>query len=144
MINVFLDPLLIFGLGPIPAMGVSGAALATVIAQGISAILALHYLYARSGIVTYQPGKFRPDWGITRLTFRIGLPAGLQQVLVSLSALVVNSIVNSFGATVVAAFGSAARLDQFAFMPAMSVGAAASALVGQNLGRIEMIGKRNR
>jgi putative MATE family efflux protein len=134
VINVFLDPLLIFGLGPIPAMGVSGAALATVIAQGISAILALHYLYARSGIVTYQPGTFRPDWGITRLTFRIGLPAGLQQVLVSLSALVVNSIVNSFGATVVAAFGSAARLDQFAFMPAMSVGAAASALVGQNLG----------
>lgn len=134
MINVFLDPLLIFGLGPIPAMGVDGAALATVIAQAISAILALRYLYVDSGIITYQPGSFRLDWDITKLTLRIGLPAGLQQMLVSISALVVNSIVNSFGATVVAAFGSATRLDQFASMPAISVGAAASALVGQNLG----------
>ena len=77
---------------------------------------------------------FRLDWELTSLTFRVGLPAGIQQVLVSLSSVVVNSIVNSFGATVIAGFGAASRLDQFAFMPSMTMGMAVSALVGQNLG----------
>lgn len=133
-INIVLDPLFIFGFGPIPAMGVSGAALATVLAQGISAVLAMRYLYVSSGILRYYPGALKPDWSITKLTFKIGLPVGLQQMLVALSSLVVSSIVNSFGATVVAGFGAAVRIDQFATMPAMSVGAAVSALVGQNLG----------
>jgi putative MATE family efflux protein len=133
-INVVLDPLFIFGWGPIPAMGVTGAALATVIAQAISAVLSLHYLYVKSGIVRYEPGSFKLDWQLTRLTFKLGLPAGLQQVLVSLSFLVVSTMVNSFGSVVVAGFGAGGRLDQFAFMPAMSLSMAVSALVGQNLG----------
>jgi putative MATE family efflux protein len=134
VLNIILDPIFIFGLGPIPAMGVGGAALATIIAQGISAVLALRYLYIQSGLLHYHPGLLRLDWNLTLLTFRIGLPAGIQQVLVSLSAVVVNSIVNSFGATVIAGFGAGSRLDQFAFMPSMSMGMAVSALVGQNLG----------
>ncbi len=140
-LNIVLDPVLIFGLGPFPAMGVRGAALATVIAVTVSAVSSLRYLYVTSGIVSYRPGTFRLDWDLTRLTFRIGLPAGFQQVLISLSALVVSSFVNRFGATVVAGFGAAARLDQFAFMPSMSVGLAVSALVGQNLaaGRIDRV-----
>ncbi|NLA58381.1 MAG: MATE family efflux transporter [Firmicutes bacterium] len=134
VLNIILDPIFIFGLGPIPAMGVGGAALATIIAQGISAVLSLRYLYVQSGLLHWQPGSLRLDWNLTKLTFRIGLPAGIQQVLVSLSAVVVNSIVNSFGATVIAGFGAGSRLDQFAFMPSMSMGMAVSALVGQNLG----------
>ena len=134
VLNIILDPVFIFGLGPIPAMGVGGAALATIIAQGISAVLALRYLYLQSGLLHYHPGLLRLDWKLTRLTFRIGLPAGIQQVLASLSGVVVNSIVNSFGATVIAGFGAGSRLDQFAFMPSMSMGLAVSALVRQNLG----------
>ena len=134
ILNIILDPLFIFGLGPIPRMGIAGVALATIIAQGISAVLSLRYLYVKSGLLRYEPGMFSIDWDLTALTFRIGLPAGIQQVLVSLSAVVVNSIVNSFGATVIAGFGAASRLDQFAFMPSMSMGLAVSALVGQNLG----------
>jgi len=133
-LNIVLDPLLIFGLGPIPPMGVAGVALATVIAQGMSAVISLRYLYLKSGLLHYEPGMFRLDWELTSLTFRVGLPAGIQQVLVSLSSVVVNSIVNSFGATVIAGFGAASRLDQFAFMPSMTMGMAVSALVGQNLG----------
>jgi len=132
--NIILDPFLIFGLGPFPAMGVAGAALATVIAISSSAVIALRYLYVTSGIVTFRPGAFRFDWNLTKLTFRIGLPTGIQQVMVSLSALAVTAIVNSFGPTVVAGFGAAARLDQFAFLPAMSISIGVSALVGQNLG----------
>jgi len=133
-LNIILDPLFIFGLGPLPMMGVDGAALATVVAITFSALVSLRYLYVSSGLVRYRPGTFRLDWPLTRLTFRIGLPAGVQQVLVSLAAVAVSSLVNRFGPDVVAGFGAASRLDQFAFMPAMSVGLAVSALVGQNLG----------
>ncbi|HHW25930.1 MAG TPA: hypothetical protein GXX23_01155 [Firmicutes bacterium] len=63
-----------------------------------------------------------------------GLPAGVQQVVVSMGMLTLTSIVNRFGSAVMAAFGVGGRLDQFAFMPAMSVGLSVTALVGQNLG----------
>lgn len=133
-LNIVLDPLLIFGPGPLPALGINGAALATVISIVMSAVISLHYLYLRSGIVSYRPGTFRLDWELTKTTFRIGLPSGAQQVFVSLASVVVGSLVNRFGATVVAGFGAAARLDMIAFMPAMSIGLAVSAVVGQNLG----------
>ncbi len=138
VMNIVLDPLLIFGLGPFPRLGVPGAALATVISQAFSAVIAVLYLYRSSGVVHYRPGTFRVDWELTRLTFKIGLPAGVQQVLVSLSALVVSSVVNRFGYEVVAGFGAGQRFDQFAFLPAMSVGLAVSAVVGQNLGAGEI------
>jgi putative MATE family efflux protein len=134
IMNIVLDPVLIFGFGPIPAMGVSGAALATILAQLFSAVISFKHLSARTGIIRYSPDMFRLDFNLVKLMFRIGLPAGVQQVLVALSSLAVNSIANSFGAEVVAGFGAATRLDQFAFMPAMSVNLAVSALVGQNLG----------
>lgn len=134
VINIVLDPLLIFGLGPLPAMGVKGAALATVIAQGISSLLALRYLFQSSGLVTLNKEFWIIDWSLIGLIFKIGLPAGLQHTLVSLSSLAVGAMVNRFGSTVVAGFGAAARIEQFAFMPAMSISLAVSALVGQNLG----------
>lgn len=134
VLNIVLDPLLIFGAGPIPPMGVPGAALAAVISQTLAAVISVRYLYVSSGIVRYRPGTFRFDWELTRLTFRIGLPAGMQQVLVSLSSLVVSSVVNRFGSEVVAGFGAGQRFDNFTFLPAMSVGLAVSAVVGQNLG----------
>lgn len=133
-LNIVLDPILIFGLGPVPAMGVRGAALATLIAITFSAVIALRYLYAKSGIVRYRPGTFRFDWELTKITLRIGFPAGLQMIIVSLAAVVVTSIANSYGPAVVAGFGAGARIDQLAFLPAMSIGMAVSALVGQNLG----------
>lgn len=133
-INIVLDPLLILGIGPLPRMGVAGAALATVIAQGISSVLVLRYLMKTARILRFDQPLFTLDWVVTKLTFRIGLPAGVQQFVASLGMLAMTSIINRFGATVVAAFGAAARLDQFATMPSMSVGLATSALVGQNLG----------
>lgn len=133
-LNMILDPLFIFGIGPLPRMEVAGVALATVLAQAVSAALALWYLHARSKLLVITKGFFKLDRQITWLTFSIGLPAGVQQLIVSLSAVAVSSIVNSFGSAAAAAFGVGARLDQFATMPAMSVGLAVSALVGQNLG----------
>ena len=134
LLNIVLDPFLIFGIGPIPPLGVRGAALAAVLSQGISALVTLRYLFVTSGLVTIDKNLWIPDKTLIRLIFKIGLPAGIQQTLVSLSALTVSSLVNRFGSTVVAGFGAAARIDHFAFMPAMSIGMAVSALVAQNLG----------
>ncbi len=134
VINIILDPVLIFGWGPIPRLGVSGAALATVIAQGISAFLAVRYLDKVGHLISLRLQDLSFDRHLTALTLRIGLPAGIQQMVVSLGNLTVSSFINSFGQTVVAAYGAAGRLDQFAFMPAMSLGIATSAFVGQNLG----------
>jgi len=132
--NMALDPLFILGLGPLPAMGVRGAALATVLSQGVASILSLQFLLRSRDLLRLDRSLLRLDRRLTRLTLIIGLPAGLQQTLVSLSMLAVNSIVNTFGAAVVAGYGAGLRLDQFAFMPAMTLGLAVTALVGQNLG----------
>ncbi len=115
-------------------MEIAGVALATVISQAFSAILALTYLHRVSGLLTLKPGQWQIDFSLFSLIAKIGLPAGVQQTAVSLSALTVNSIVNKFGSTVMAGYGAGLRLDQFAFMPAMSGGLAVTSLVGQNLG----------
>lgn len=132
VLNIILDPILIFGLGPIPKMGVAGAALATVISQAVSAFLGMKYLKEKKLIGTWQ--GFRPDWNLISKTFKIGIPAGVQQTVVSLGQLVVNSLINSFGKVVVAAFAIGVRLEGFAFMPIMSLSLATSAVAGQNLG----------
>lgn len=133
VINVVLDPLMILGIGPFPRMEVAGAALATVIAQGFSGVYGLYLLHRQRTIHFHKDAlRFQPD--IVRLIFRLGLPAGIQQVGVSIGVLVLMALVNSFGKTVVAAFGAAQRIDQLSFLPAFSFGLAVSPLAGQNLG----------
>ena len=132
--NIILDPIMIFGLGPIPRMEVAGAAWATVISQVFAAALALSYMVRRLGIGTRLKDLVRLDWDLTRLTVKIGLPAGAQQTLVSLGMMVIMSTVNQFGSVAVAGSGVGSRLQQFGHMPAFSVGLAVTALVGQNLG----------
>lgn len=134
VLNIILDPIFIIGWGPIPAMGIKGVALATVIAQTLSAILTMKYMMQHTDLVSPKLREWRLDWALSAKLFTIGIPAALQSAIVSFSMIVVASIVNTFGPTVVAAFGAANRLDQFAFLPALSVSLAVSALVGQNLG----------
>lgn len=132
--NMVLDPLFILGVGPIPRMEVTGVALATILAQAFSAVIALVHLHRVSGLLKLGRDWWRLDLPLLGLISRIGLPAGVQQTFVSLSGLAVNSIVNRFGSMAMAGYGVGLRLDQFAFMPAMSSGIAVTSLVGQNLG----------
>ena len=134
VMNIVLDPIMIFGLGPIPRMEVAGAAWATVISQVFAASLALAYMIGRLKIGTRLRDLARLDWNLTSLTVKIGLPAGAQQTLVSLGMMVIMSTVNQFGSVVVAGSGVGSRLEQFGHLPAFSVGLAVTALVGQNLG----------
>lgn len=133
VLNIVLDPILIFGYGPFPRMEVVGAAVATVIAQGLSALLGIRQM-VKDGLLSLDKESWRLDLRLTKLSFTIGLPAGFQQMIVSLGMLTLTSIVNRFGPTVTASYGAGGRLDQFALLPAQSLSLAVTTLVGQNLG----------
>lgn len=134
ILNAILDPFFIGGFGPFPSHGLNGAAYATILSQAISLAVSLTYLNRKSHAIAFRPRSLILDKRITLLIFRIGLPAIVQQTLVSLAHMLVFSIVNSFGAAATNALGAAARIDMFAFMPAMSMSAAVSTLTGQNIG----------
>lgn len=133
LLNIVLDPLLILGVPPFPRLGVAGAAIATTVSQGVSAIWGTVIL-KREKFFVFERSYILPCASFVRMLFRLGLPAGAQQTIVSLGHLAMMSIVNGFGKTVVAAFGAATRVDQFSFLPAMSFSIAISSLAGQNVG----------
>ncbi len=130
LINIGLDLLFVISFD----WGVAGAAWATVIAQGFSFIAALAYLKRNFAIFDIDVRNVQFDKEIMRLSINIGLPSGIQQTLVSVGMLSLQSLVNGFGKDVLAAYIAAGRLDSFASMPAMNLSAALSSFTGQNLG----------
>ncbi len=134
VINAILDPLMIIGIGPFPKLGLDGAAYASLIAQAIGLILSLVYLNKKNHIVAIKFNKLSLDKHLSFLLLKLGFPSMIQQSLISIGAFVVTGFVNSFGEVATAAFGSAQRIENLAFMPAMSLSMAVSALTGQNLG----------
>ncbi len=134
VMNLILDPFFILGIGFIPKMGIRGAALATILSQTVSFFLAIRHLDKNNHMLRFRVTDWKLDKELTLKTIKIGLPSGLQQIVVSFGMIVMAGIINSFGTETVAAFGAASRLDQFAHMPAMSLGLAVSTLTGQNIG----------
>ncbi len=133
-LNVALDPLLIFGVGPFPRLEVAGAAVATVIARGLGSILAVTILLrGRSGL-RLQLRHLKPDRQGLSVLLRIGVPASLGQGVSALGFTVLQGVVNSFGSAVVAAFGIGNRIINLFIMPAIGLSRATSSLVGQCLG----------
>lgn len=133
-INIVLDPILIFGFGPIPRMGIEGAALATIVAQAVAACISLrrlHYAEARPRVLR---DHWRPDWDLCRRIMRIGIPGTGQMLSRSLMNAVMMNLVAGFGTVAVAAYGTGLRFHMILLMPAFALGAAAATLVGQNLG----------
>ncbi len=134
LITAVLDPLLIFGWLGFPKLGLNGTALATIISQA-AAITALAWHLRRVRHIAAPDWKrVQPDWAMSLLTLRIGMPSMVQQALVSLGIVVVVSLVNRFGAHSAAAYGIAMRIDLLAFMPSMAIGMAVSTMSGQNIG----------
>ncbi|MFP4466645.1 MAG: MATE family efflux transporter [Candidatus Goldiibacteriota bacterium] len=133
-LNISLCPVLILGLGPLPALGIAGSALSTVIAGAIVTLIAFIYLARKNVLFNILKWKYRLNFLIIKKMFLVGLPVSLQMVIVSLSAIVIISIVNRFGPDVIAAYGIGIRIDQFSFIAAMSFGAAASAFTAQAAG----------
>ncbi|MFC2154024.1 MATE family efflux transporter [Candidatus Altiarchaeota archaeon] len=134
VLNVILDPIFIFGIGPIPSMGISGAALATALARGLSILLVIfHFAFGRS-IINLSFRKFRLQLGIIRDILFIGVPASLTQLSVSLWLIIMNALVAAFGPYAVAAFGVGLRIDSFGIMLSHGLAAAVLTIVGQNVG----------
>jgi len=135
VINAVLDPLLIFGIGPFPEMGVKGAALATVIARSVSMVIILIILFKREKIITLRPGSFKMIAGVWKKVLFIAGPASLGLLITPLSLAVINRIVASYGKEAVAAFGVASRVEMFALMVISSLGSVLIIFIGQNISR---------
>lgn len=137
VIDVVLNPVLIFGVGPIPALGIAGSALATLIAQLTSLAAMIVLLYRRRHFLLLhrtQLALLKPDLAILRALVMKGLPMGLQMVVISSSAIVMMSLVNAYGSQTTAAYGVASQLWTYVQMPALAVGASVSSMVAQNVG----------
>lgn len=134
VLNIALDPVLIFGLGPFPAMGVAGAAVATVLSRAVSAAISAYILIAgRRGLRLHA--RHLPLKKESALLFvRIGLPSSFGQAISTLGFTVMQGAVNAFGTAVIAAFGVGNRIIGLFNMPAMGFSQATATLVGQSLG----------
>jgi len=134
IINVILDPILIFGFGPIPALGVVGAALATCFARLLASIIGLYRLFHGSRGFKLQLADLAWDSRIIRKVLKVGVPMSLGQAGTSLGFTLLMGIVNTFGSAVVAAFGIGHRIIHMAMVPSMALSQANATAVGQNLG----------
>ena len=128
--NIILDFVFIVGFN----MGVEGAALATIISQGISFISAVTYLNKYHKVIKYKIVNLKFDNKIFWQSVRIGLPTGLQQTFVAIGMMAIMGIINTFGTNVIAAYTAASRIDSLAIMPGMNFSQALAAFVGQNRG----------
>ncbi|GIV79271.1 MATE family efflux transporter [Litorilinea aerophila] len=134
LVNVVLDPLLIFGIGPFPRLELAGAALATVISRAVTFAVAVWVLYFRDRMVTFVWPGVRPILASWRRILYIGLPAAATNMIVPVSVGVVTRLIATYGAPAVAAFGVASRIDMFALTVLMALSTVLGPFIGQNWG----------
>ncbi|MBB2805399.1 MATE family efflux transporter [Xanthomonas arboricola] len=137
VLDIVFNPLLIFGLGPFPALGIAGAAWATLLAQAVALGGLLLYLRSKRHVLWLGRADlhlFRIAPTILRALIVKGVPMGLQMVLISLAMIAMMTLVNGFGTDTAAAYGAALQLWTYVQMPAMALGAACSTMAAQNVG----------
>ncbi|MDD6189765.1 MAG: MATE family efflux transporter [Clostridiales bacterium] len=134
VLNIILDPLLIFGLGPIPAMGVAGAAVATVIGQIVAAALALFFNIKKNTAVRFRLKAMMPSAEILKSIFAVGIPSMLTVGLASVMSYCINQIFLAVSTTATAAFGIWLKLQSFGFMPVYGLNNGSIAILAYNRG----------
>ncbi|HUN71389.1 MAG TPA: MATE family efflux transporter [Steroidobacteraceae bacterium] len=136
-LDITLNPVFIFGVGPVPRLGIAGSALATFIAQTVSLVAMVRHLYRRRNLLCLRGEELRflrVDWQLAGALLRKGIPMGGQITVMSLSGVLMISLVNRFGVDTTAAFGAALQIWNYIQMPAFAVGQAVSAMAAQNVG----------
>ena len=133
-LNVVLDPLLIFGWSVFPAMGIEGAAIATIVSRGVATVMGVYILFFSQAGPEVTVADLSPDFGLVRKIVRIGVPSATEMSMSALAMLTLTAMVVSFTPPVVAAYGLGNRLVSLVFLPAMGLGRATNTMVGQNLG----------
>lgn len=134
IISTLLNVVLVLLFVMVFHLGIAGSAYATVCAQGLSFILGIMYLNKTHKVFRLNLKEMVFDKEIFIKSMQIGLPTGVQQMLVAGGMMAINKIVNGFGTDVIASYSVVGRLDSFAIIPAMSLSVGLSSFVGQNLG----------
>jgi len=133
--NIILCPTLIYGLGPIPAFGLKGAAMATIIGRGIGVCYQSYHLLRGNSIIKFRKEHLQPDWAIIKSLVNIASPGTLQFIIGSCSWIFLAQLVATTGKDVASAgYQTAIRVVIFFILPAWGMANAAATLVGQNLG----------
>ena len=137
-INALLDPLLIFGWGPVPAMGMRGAAIASAIAWGLGFVLAFWLIRVRERLLVFQ----RIDWGFLirfwRELLRIGVPISIANMLAPVANGILTALVAHHGEAAVAAFGAGSRMEAIALVVCLALTSALSPYMAQNIGKNQL------
>ncbi len=134
ILNTILDPILIYGWGGAPAMGIQGAALATVLSQAAAAVWLCRLLWREHRLLAWARWRAR-DWlDSFRRIMAFGVPNILSMILMPVSAAIITRLLGGFGHEAVAASGAAGRLEMFAFVIPMALGISLTPFVSQNYG----------
>ena len=128
--NVLLDLLFVIAFG----WGVFGVAFATIISQALSAVVSLIYSFKKIPYFRLTKEQMKPNFSIIKTSYRLGVPIALQSSMIAVSCVVLQSVVNRFGSTVVSAFTITNRIEQLINQPYNSLGTALTTYAGQNIG----------
>jgi len=134
LLNIGLDILFVTAF----KMGVEGVAWATIISQAVSATLCIIYVYAKVELLKIQPEDMIFDKDLFIKSVKLGIPASIQQTVVSVSMMALQGLVNSYGVITIAAYTAASKIDSIAMMPIMNLGLATSTFTAQNIGAGEI------
>ena len=132
-LNVILDPIFIFGFGPVPALGLNGAAVAALIARGLIFIGAIYLLRGRLNMVSFNrpdPVKLRKSW---RDNLHVGIPAAGTNAIVPIATAIITAMIAGYGPEAVAGFGVASRIESLVLVMFYALSAVIGPFVGQNL-----------
>lgn len=134
VINIVLDPIFIFGYFGLPAMGVAGAAVATVIGQISSMLLALYVIFFKEHQVKVNLWRFRPQWRIIRDIYLVGVPSIVMQSIAAFLTAFLNMILIRFSESAVAVLGIYFKLQSFIFMPVFGLNSGVMPVMGYSYG----------
>lgn len=133
-LNIVLDPLFIFGWGPVPAMGIEGAAIATTVGRGIGVLYQISHLLRGKGVIKLHAENLQAKWDIMVRLLKVSAGGTGQFLIGSASWIFLMRIISDFGSTALAGYTIGIRVIIFAILPAWGMANAAATLVGQNLG----------